>query len=204
MCIDQLDCDLATSGLSPHAPLLTSYGYFFRANPQLLTTIAAEIKLAQLQQENEALELSLKVLRRSCRTQGRGGGVVSAKHDMKEENHWLASWVLLRCTNFRILKVGDGRLCCCFLQRLKIYISLCSKICTAILTSINIYFLFITGTGKSTVYKFLHKLLKTVREIRWRWHSLQTMDPKLSNIWKTWGINVPKTFKSTWLEWWTH
>ena len=70
MRIDQLDRELAASGLSPHAPLTTSHGS--PSSRQLsdppvavppTSAIAAEIELAQLQRDKLALELEVLKLR---------------------------------------------------------------------------------------------------------------------------------------------
>ena len=70
MRIDQLDRELAASGLSPHAPLTTSHGS--PSSKQLSdlpvavpprSAIAAEIELAQLQRDKLALELEVLKLR---------------------------------------------------------------------------------------------------------------------------------------------
>jgi len=75
MRIDQLDRELAASGLSPRAPLITSHAHGSRDSPssrQLsdppvavpsTSALTAEIELAQLQRDKLALELEVLKLR---------------------------------------------------------------------------------------------------------------------------------------------
>lgn len=124
MRIDQLDRELAASGLSPRAPLITSHAHGSHDSPssrQLsdppvavpsTSALTAEIELAQLQRDKLALELEVLKLRdAAAETKVEG---VESKPSTTRKNYRLASRVLLRCAHFRIREVGDGRLCCWF------------------------------------------------------------------------------------------